>query len=133
MNKEKNNQIIISSCSNHLGGILGEAILRFFIKEKLIKINDNKYEITKKGWEELEIIGIDINKLKLKNEDAANICYESNHGIQYEHIGSYLGDLLTKRMIELKWLTKKDKKEFEITEKGFSGLETMGIRIRSIL
>jgi len=124
-------RINITFCQDHLGGLLGEALLRFFLKEKLIKMNGNDYIISDKGWDELEIIGIDVDKLRLMKRKIVNICFENNHGIFYEHLGSYLGNLLMVRMIELDWLKKKDEKNFELTEKGFSGLESMGVKIKT--
>jgi len=125
-------QINVTSCYNHIGGLLGEALLRFFLKENLIKIFDNEYIITDKGWDELEIIGVDVDKLRSTKKKIVNICFESNHGILYEHLGSYLGDLLMRRMIELEWIKKKNEKIFLLTEKGLTGLESMGVKIKSV-
>jgi len=121
----------VTSCNNHLGGLLGESLLRFFLKENLIKMIDNDYVITQKGWDELEIIGIDVDKLRAVNRKMVNVCFESDHGILYEHLGSYLGNLLMERMIELNWIKKKTEKIFILTEKGFAGLESMGVKIKT--
>ncbi len=132
MNKGNFDKVInVTSCNGHLGGLLGEALLRFFLKENLIKINGNDYAITQKGWDELEIIGIDVDKLRSIKSKIVNVCFESNHGILYEHVGSYLGNLLMERMIELNWIKKKDEKILQLTDKGFTGLESMGIRIKN--
>jgi predicted transcriptional regulator len=131
INLEK--KVIIKSCHDHLGGIFGESILRFFLKEGLIKMKENEYVITKKGWDELEIIGIDVDKLRLIKGRIVNICFESNHGILYEHLGAYLGNLFMERMIELNWIKKRDENFFELTEKGFTGLDSMGIKIKTIV
>ena len=130
INLEK--KINVTFCYDHLGGLLGEALLRFFLKENLIKIFDNEYIITDKGWDELEIIGIDVDKLRSTKRKIVNICFESNHGILYEHLGSYLGDLLKERMIELDWIKKKNGKKFLLTEKGLTGLESMGVKIKTV-
>jgi len=123
--------INLTTCNGHLGGILGEALLRFFLKEELIKMNGKEYFITQKGWDELEIIGIDIDKLRSAKKKIVNICFESNHGILYEHVGAYLGNLLMERMIELNWIQKKNEKLYQLTKKGFEGLESMGIKIKN--
>ena len=126
-------KVLIKSCHDHIGGFFGESVLRFFLKEGLIKMKENEYVITKKGWDELEIIGVDVDKLRLSERKIVNICFESNHGILYEHLGSYLGNLFMKRMIELDWIKKRDEKTFELTEKGFSGLESLGIKIKTFV
>jgi len=123
---------IISSCNNHIGGLLGEAILKYFLKERLIKKIDDEYEITDNGWEELEIIGIDVEKLRNYKRKIVNICIEINHGILYEHIGSYLGALLFERMFELGWFIKRNETKYELTDKGIAGLESLGICIKTI-
>ena len=133
MNKRSfEKRITINPCCDHVGGLLGEALLRFFLKEKLIKRLDEDYIITENGWEELEIIGIDIDKLRSYKKKIVKICIESNHGILYEHIGSYLGSLLMERIFELGWIKKKDEKRYELTEKGLTGLETLGVRIKTL-
>jgi hypothetical protein len=123
---------IIKPCNDHIGGLLGEALLRFFLKEKLIERDNSDYFITEKGWDELEIIGIDVEKLRLDKRKIVKICIESNHGILYEHIGSYLGSLILQRMFELEWIIKQDEKRFELTNRGISGLESLGVKIKSL-
>ena len=133
MNKlETEKKLIITFCYDHIGGFLGEALLKFFLKENFIKFFDNEYVITDKGWDELEIIGVDVNKLQSSKRKIVNICFENEHGILYEHLGSYLGNLLTERLIELEWIKKKNGKKFLLTEKGLTGLESMGIKLKSV-
>jgi DNA-binding PadR family transcriptional regulator len=129
-NKLFENGKIVVSCKNHIGGLLGETLLKYFLREDLIKKSKNDYEITEKGWEELEIIGIDIDKIRLNDKKNVNICSDSNYGIIYEHIGSYLGALIMERLFELGWFKKKDESVLEITDKGILGLESLGIRIK---
>jgi hypothetical protein len=113
MNKlDSEKKLHITFCNDHVGGFLGEALLKFFLKENLIKFFDNEYVITDKGWDELEIIGVDVNKLRSSKIKIVNICFEKKPGILYEHLGSNLGNLLTERLIELEWIKKKYKKKF---------------------
>jgi len=125
-------KINVTSCYDHIGGLLGEAFLKFFLKERLIRIFDDEYIITDKGWDELEIIGVDVDKLRSTKEKIVNICFESKHGILYEHLGSYLGNLLMNRMIELEWIKKNNGERLQLTEKGLTGLESIGVKIKSI-
>ena len=127
---DKNRTVTI--CDGHISGLLGEAILKLFLKEELIKKNDNEFDITEKGWDELEIIGIDTNKLQSIKRRIVSICFESKQGILYEHIGSYLGVLLKDRVFELGWMKKIDDYRYEITDKGLKGFESMGVRIKSL-
>jgi RNA polymerase sigma factor (sigma-70 family) len=54
MNKQMHKRTILDSCYDHIGGILGEALFKFLLKEKWIENIDGEYNITDKGWEELE-------------------------------------------------------------------------------
>ena len=124
---------IVDSCYNHLGGVLGEALFKFLLKEKWIENIDNEFKLTDKGWEELEIIGLDINTLRNSKKRMVNVCIQSNYGIFHEHIGAHLGSLLLKLMLDLKWLVILDKKRYELTDIGISGLESLGVEIKKIV
>lgn len=131
MNYTFGKKIKIDVCKEHIGGLLGEAILQFFLKEKLIMIDSNdEYKITDKGWEDLEMIGIDIDDLSHSNNKVVNICIERDNGILFEHIGSKLGSLIYKRFFELSWLIKDDDNKVILSKSGASGLTTLGIKIK---
>ena len=123
---------ILTPCHDHIGGLLGEVLLRFFLKEHLIRIFDNEYVVTDKGWDELEIIGVDVEKLRSTKRKIVNICFGGDHGILYEHLGSTLGSSLMELMIELNWIKKKGEKIILLTEKGLTGLESMGVEIKKL-
>ena len=121
----------VNICRDHIGGLLGEAILKFFLKEKLIIKNENDlYDLTDKGLEDLELIGIDIEELRFSNNKLINICIEKENGILFEHIGSELGLLIYERFFELKWLKKFDDENVYLTKSGMEGLKSLGIRIK---
>ena len=126
-------KVIVESCHDHLGGILGETILKFFLKEKWIEQFNEEYNITDKGWEELELMGLDVYTLRNNKRKIINICYESNYGIFHEHIGAHLGSLLLKLMIDLKWLDKRDEKRYKLTDVGVTGLNSLGVEIKKLV
>jgi len=131
MNEEKNRRDIkIHACNGHISGLLGEAILKFFLKEKLIEQDENAYNITDKGWESLELVGIDINYLSSnKNRKIVDICTENRDGILFEHIGSRLGFLIKEKLLDLKWIKNYHENLF-LTNKGVNGLDSLGIKIK---
>jgi len=121
----------VNVCRDHIGGLLGEAILKFFLKEKLIIKNENDlYDLTDRGFEDLELIGIDIEGLRFSNNKLINICIEKENGILFEHIGSELGSLIYERFFELKWLKKFDDEDVYLTKSGIEGLKSLGVRIK---
>jgi hypothetical protein len=133
INKLKYKRSFLDSCYDHIGGVLGEVLLKFILKEKWIEYSNGEYYITDKWWEELEIIGLDVDTLRYSKRKTVKICFESNYGILREHIGAHLGFLLLRLMIDLKWLEIKNKKKYELTKVGFSGLESLGVEIKKII
>lgn len=131
MNRNIDKEIKINICKEHIGGLLGEAILQLFLKEKLIVKNDtDEYKITDKGWEDLEIIGININELNRENNKIVSICIEKDNGILFEHIGSKLGSLIHDRFFQMKWLLKVDDNKTVLSKKGILGLLSLGVKIK---
>jgi DNA-binding PadR family transcriptional regulator len=124
-------EIKINTCNGHISGLLGEAILKYFLKEKLIERENKFFHITEKGWENLELIGIDINDLQL-NSKHVDICTENEDGIFFEHIGSRLGDLIKNKLFELKWLIYQHEKPY-LTQEGIEGLTSFGITIKKMM
>jgi predicted transcriptional regulator len=131
MNDNKYTRTIeVNICNDHISGLLGESILKFFLKEKLIARDDKFYTITEKGWDFLEIIGIDVNNL-LQNKKIIEICTDNKDGILFEHIGSRLGVLIKEKWLELTWLIYYHDKLI-LTEKGENGLKSLGINIKRV-
>ena len=122
---------IFNICNEHIGGLLGEAILHHFLKNKLIQLKDDEYYLSEKGYEELELMGIDINNIILTSQKKIKICFEKHHGILYEHIGSFLGKLILEKMLELRWVNKINGNMIELTRNGRDGLQYIGIRLKN--
>jgi hypothetical protein len=129
MNLNKHTMAIeVNICNDHISGLIGEAILKFFLKDRWIEQNEKSYIITLKGWENLEIIGIDVNELS-SNRINVDICTENKEGILFEHIGSRLGVLIKEKLLELNWIEHNYNKLI-LTEIGENGLVSLGIRIK---
>ncbi len=131
MNMNKHTKAIeVNICNDHISGLLGEAILKFFLKDIWIEQNEKSYIITLKGWENLEIIGIDVNELS-SNKINVDICAENKDGIFFEHIGSRLGSLIKEKLLELNWIEHNYNKLI-LTETGENGLLSLGITIKRV-
>ncbi|MFQ6107808.1 MAG: hypothetical protein ACE5QF_09550 [Thermoplasmata archaeon] len=122
---------IVSKCYGHLGGRLGETLFKFVVQEKWIVKGDTErdYEITERGWKELDGLGIDVEKLRETSRKMVVPCAERHGGAFYPHTGAYLGELLKNRLLELEWLEKREEKLFEVTDRGLKGLTSMGIEM----
>lgn len=133
MIQNNRNRTTVERCHDHIGGMLGEAVFKFLLKEKWIENLDDELSITDRGWEQLEIMGIDIDLLKNTKRKIVNVCFESNFGIFHEHIGAHLGLLLNELMIKKNWLEKKNEKSMELTDLGITGLSSLGVDIKKII
>ena len=123
---------LFNLCNGHIGGMLGEVILHYFLKNNLIKKENDDYVITEKGYEELELIGIGIDNLIQSSKERIRICSENEFGILYEHIGSVLGQLIYERLLELQWIRRKSETTVELTKIGLEGLRFIGIQMKNI-
>ncbi|GEM_PF-143340 len=125
---------MVSPCYDHLGGKLGEALFQFLIEQEWIKRSSEgkDYDITEKGWKEFKTFGIDIYKLRSSKRKIISVCIERSGGNIYGHTGAYLGALLVERLFDLGWLVRKEEKDYEITEKGREGIESLGIEMEKI-
>lgn len=128
-NNISDEESVVDLCYDHVGGWLGEAFLKFFLKEKWISKLDEEYILTDKGIDELELMGVDVKPLSTKNGKKVDICFEKKYGIIYEHVGHHLGALLMDLMLERNWLEKKPDNTFRLTSSGESGLRSLGVTI----
>lgn len=132
--KKLNNRKIVTYCYDHIGGILGEAIFEFLLREKWIeKDGEKQYHITEKGWEELEIMGVQLEKISSTSPKTFTSCHEKHHGIYHEHAGSPLGNLITDLLIEQEWIIKKGEDNLLLTKKGLRGLQSLGILTKNVI
>ncbi len=126
---------IVTPCYDHLGGILGEALFTFLLKEKWVQKGrkDKDYNITEKGWNELEIFGIDVKKLRSTEKKIVTACTERHYGIYHEHTGAHLGAFITDLLFEWGWIVKKEENQLKVTKKGLRGLDALGIDTKNII
>ena len=123
----------VTICNDHIGGSLGESIFHFFLRESLLQQSNNEYSISDKGWDELELIGVNINALQTSSRKKVSICVEKNFGIIYEHIGAHLGSLLLQRFLELAWIHQPSTAVYELSQDGLQGLQSMGVKIKPLI
>jgi predicted transcriptional regulator len=132
--KKSQERKMVSPCYDHLGGRLGKALFQFLVEQEWIKKSSEgrNYDITEKGWKELKTFGIDIYKLRSSRRKIISACIERSGENVYEHTGAYLGALLAERLFDFGWLAKKEEKDYEITEKGWEGIESLDIEMKKV-
>jgi hypothetical protein len=123
-----NKMNVITSCNDHIGGIVGEIVLKYFLKQRLIEAHDDDVFLTDKGKEELELMGIE--QSLLCSPTSVQICHEQDFGIVYEHLGGTLGRLFLHRLLELGWVLPRDEGSYVFTQKGLEGFTTLGIDLK---
>lgn len=134
MEKDSTKRKIIKPCYDHISGIVGELLFDFLIKNKWIeKVNNgNEFNITENGWHELELLGIDMGKLKNTKRKVVSPCIERHHGIFIEHTGAHLGYLLSEWTFKKGWIIKNEDNQYLLTDKGLLGFESLGIDTKDI-
>ena len=127
--KRNNERKTVARCYDHLGGKLGEALLRFLLDQQWVEKSKRgrDYQIAEKGWKELERFGIDPERLRSTKRKIVTSCTERKGLIHYEHTGAYLGALLAERLFELGWLVERNQKEHVVTKAGARKLKSLGI------
>lgn len=127
--KRNNERKTVARCYDHLGGKLGEALFRFLLDQQWVEKSwrGRDYQITEKGWKELERFGIDPERLRSTERKIVTSCTERKGLIHYEHTGAYLGALLSERFFKLGWLVETKQKEYEVTKVGTEKLKSLGI------
>ncbi|WP_408028008.1 ArsR/SmtB family transcription factor [Tenacibaculum litoreum] len=105
------------TCYDHLAGNLGVKITTALLTNKIIKISDKNYVVTKYGEEWFNEVGVSINAIQQKKRSFAHQCLDWSE--RKHHIAGALGASLLEAMIKKDWLRKKpNSREIIITSIG---------------
>ena len=92
------------TCYDHLAGKLGVEITLALEREHIIRSTGNDFEITHQGFEWLQELKIDEQKLRLQKRAFAPKCLDFTE--RRPHLAGALGSALCARWIDLGWLVK---------------------------
>jgi DNA-binding transcriptional ArsR family regulator len=112
------------TCHDHLGGIVGTAVLDALRKQGVVTMTDGVVQAGPAGREFLERLGIDVEEVKRERRQFMTACPDCGGGF---HLGGALGAALTLRMMELGWFTRpvRSGKQLQVTDKGQHALREL--------
>lgn len=110
------------TCYDHLAGAAGVALFAALVDGGMIEPGDgDAYEVTEKGAERLEALGLDLAALRRARRRFAWQCLDWTE--RRPHLNGALGAALTARMIELGWFERgTTRRALVVTEAGLKGL-----------
>ncbi|QXJ20195.1 helix-turn-helix transcriptional regulator [Actinomadura graeca] len=110
------------TCYDHLAGEAGVGLFAALLDGGLIEPDgDEAYEVTGKGEERLEALGLDVAALRRTRRKFASHCLDWTE--RRPHLNGALGAALTDRMIELGWFERgTTRRALTVTEAGLAGL-----------
>ena len=124
-----NNPKYCRTCYDHLAGTIGVAITEQLIKQKILKLREKEFDVTKKGVKFFADFDIDVEKLQAKRRFFAKACLDWSE--RKHHLSGALGAEFLRRLIELDWLRRMpDSRVINVTSSGKKGfLETLKLSL----
>lgn len=130
--KEKHKQIVSNkdnssigycrTCYDHLAGKVGVLITEALLKQKIIELNANTYNVTKKGDNFFSELEIDTDELKKHRRIFAKPCLDWSE--RKHHLAGSLGAALLETMLSLDYIRRTaNSRAIVITSKGQLHLE----------
>ena len=110
------------TCYDHLAGEAGVALFAALVDGGLIESGgEGAYEVTSKGEERFEALGLDLAVLRKARRRFAWECLDWTE--RRPHLNGALGAALTGRMIELGWFERgTTRRALAVTDAGYRGL-----------
>lgn len=107
---------IARTCYDHLAGKVAIELAGSLLKQKIIKLSDQDFTITKTGNSWFGDFGIDVDGLKQDRRALAKKCLDWSE--RQHHIAGSLGKALLNEMLRRKWLTLRSERVVGITVQG---------------
>lgn len=105
------------TCYDHLAGKVGVLITEALLIQKIIEINTNTYNVTKKGDQFFSELEINIDDLKKYRRTFAKPCLDWSE--RKHHLAGSLGAALLDKMLSLDYIRKtRNSRAIVITSKG---------------
>ncbi|MUN39434.1 ArsR/SmtB family transcription factor [Actinomadura litoris] len=113
---------VARTCYDHLAGEAGVALFAALLDAGLIEPDgEEAYEVTGKGEERFEALGLDVPALRKARRRFAWQCLDWTE--RRPHLNGALGAALTSRMIELGWFERgTTRRALRVTDAGLAGL-----------
>ncbi|HEY8482466.1 MAG TPA: helix-turn-helix domain-containing protein [Spirillospora sp.] len=110
------------TCYDHLAGRAGVVLFDALVSGGFVEpVGEGAYEVTAKGEERFETLGLDLAALRGTRRRFARECLDWTE--RRPHLSGALGAALTRRVIELGWFRRGSaRRGLDVTEAGRAGL-----------
>jgi DNA-binding transcriptional ArsR family regulator len=117
-------QLFARTCHDHLGGVVGTAVLDALRKQEVVTMIDGTVQAGPACREFLSSLAIDMDEVKRERRQCATACPDCAGGF---HLGGALGAALTLRMMELGWFLRPVRagKHLHVTDTGRHALREL--------
>jgi DNA-binding transcriptional ArsR family regulator len=118
------------SCYDHLAGKVGVLLSESLLNYNYIEMVEERYDITKAGWDWLSSLKIDTQALQKIRRPLVKPCLDWSE--RRYHIAGALGAVLLSYMLEKDWVRRiSNSREIMITSKGRSNLyDLLGLSLK---
>jgi DNA-binding transcriptional ArsR family regulator len=116
------------TCYDHLAGKIAVDLTQSLVKQKILKLVNQEFQISIKGEKWFESIGINVNNLERTKRHFAKPCLDWTE--RKYHLAGSLGAALLLQLQKLKWVAPKAKSRIVLlTNEGQNNLRGFGINI----
>lgn len=116
-NKENNTIKYCRTCYDHLAGRVGVIVTKALLKQKIIEVESNIYNVTKKGEIFFSELEINITDLKMSRRIFAKPCLDWSE--REHHLAGALGAALLDKMLSRDYIRRtKNSRAIVVTSKG---------------
>lgn len=115
------------TCYDHLAGKIAVELAQSLVKQKIIKLQDDEYHVTKTGTAWFADFGIDLEVVQQQKRAFAKPCLDWTE--RRYHLAGALGASLLDQLLAKNWLRRKpNERTLVLTGKGEKGLRDWGVR-----
>jgi DNA-binding transcriptional ArsR family regulator len=108
------------TCYDHLAGKVAVEITNRLVHKKVIQLEDDHYNVTRKGLQWFDTLGIDTESLQHERRQFARRCLDWSE--RKPHLAGSLGAALLNTWIDSGWITRqKNTRATTLTAKGQQG------------
>ncbi|MCD9020169.1 ArsR/SmtB family transcription factor [Parachryseolinea silvisoli] len=108
------------TCYDHLAGKVAVEITNRLVHQKIVQLEDDHYNVTRKGLQWFDTLGIDTESLQHERRQFARRCLDWSE--RKPHLAGSLGAALLNTWIDSGWITRqKNTRATTLTAKGQQG------------
>ncbi|AXY72492.1 transcriptional regulator [Paraflavitalea soli] len=116
------------TCYDHLAGRIAVNLTQGLVKQKIIQLKEDEFDVTNKGMSWFDSIGVDIAAVRQQKRFFARPCLDWTE--KKHHLAGALGAALLDQMLALNWIRRKaNERTVILTGKGEKALAQLGVPV----